>query len=112
MAALDADFVRGMAGGAGLILMYGLYAWRIFKSNPGDRFMESASVTLIIFVVVLASRRIPHVPDWVSNSSVLLLGISTFLSLFFMLQQGYLALRRRLTQQKSSTRAKRHSPLN
>jgi len=62
MAALDADFVRGMAGGAGLILMYGLYAWRVFKSNSGDRFMESASVTLMIFVVVLASRRIPPEP--------------------------------------------------
>jgi hypothetical protein len=95
MAAFDTDIVRGIAGGAGLILAYGLYAWRIFKRNPGDRFMESGSVTLMIFVVVLASRRIPHVPDWVFNSLVLLLGISTFLSLFFMLQQGYRALRRR-----------------
>jgi hypothetical protein len=58
MAALDADIVRGMAGGAGLILMYGLYAWRIFKSNPGDRFMESASVTLMIFVARLVTHNI------------------------------------------------------
>src|ERR1700736_1603047 len=106
MAALDPGIVRGVTGGVGLILMYGLCAWRIFKSNPGDRFVESGSVTLMIFGVVLASRRIPHIPDWVSNFSVLLLGISTFLSLFFMLQQGYRALRRRLTQQKSSVKAK------
>ena len=112
MAALDADIVRGIAGGAGLILAYGLCAWRILKSNRGDRFMESGSVTLMIFVVVLASRRIPHFPDWVFNSLVLLLGIATFLSLFFMLQQGYSALRRRLTQRNSPTSAKRHSPLN
>ena len=112
MAALDAGIVRGIAGGTGLILAYGFYAWRIFKSNRGDRFIESGSVTLMVFVVVLASRRIPHVPDWVSNSLVLLLGIATFLSIFFMLQQGYGALRRRMTQRNSSTRAKRHSPLN
>jgi hypothetical protein len=86
--------------------MYGLYALRIFNSNPGDRFMESGGVTLMIFVVVLVSRRIPNIPDWVSNSLALLLGISTFLSLFFMLQQGYRALRGRLTRQKSSVRAK------
>ncbi len=95
MAVLQADIVRGIAGGAGLILAYGLYAWRIFKRNPGDRFMESGSVTVMIFAVVLASRRILHFPDWVFNSLVLLLGIATFLSLFFMLQQGYRALRRR-----------------
>ena len=99
MSALDPVIVRGVTGGVGLILIYGLYAWRIFKSNPGDRFMESGSVTLMIFVVVLASRRIPSSPDWVFNSLALLLGISTFLSLFFMLQQGYRALRRRLTRQ-------------
>ena len=95
MAALQADIVRGIAGGAGLILAYSLYAWRIFKSNHGDRFMESGSVTVMIFSVVLAARRIPHVPDWVFNSLLLLLGIATFLSLFFMLQQDYRALRRR-----------------
>ncbi len=102
MAALNPDIIRGIAGGVGLILAYGLYAWRVFRSNPGNRFMESGSVTLMIFVVVLASRRIPHIPDWVFNSLAILLGISTFLSLFFMLQQGYRALRRRLTHQKRS----------
>src|ERR1700724_2343343 len=80
MSGLDPVIVRGVTGGVGLILMCGLYAWRIFKSHPGDRFMESGSVTLMIFVVVLASRRIPNIPDWVFNSLALLLGISTFVS--------------------------------
>src|SRR5882672_10072855 len=94
MAALDMGILRGVAGGAGLVLMYGLYAWRIFKSNPGDKFMESASVTLMIFVVVLASLRIPHIPDWVLNGLVLLLGIATFVSLFFMVRDAFRFLRR------------------
>lgn len=95
MAAANANIVGGIVGGAGLILAYGLFAWRLFKNNPGDRFMETGSITLLIFGVVLASRKFPHLPDWVFNALVLLLGIATFLSLFFMLQQGYRALRRR-----------------
>lgn len=112
MTALDADMIRGIAGGAGLILVYGLYAWRIFRRNPGDRFIESGSATLMILVVVLASRKIPHIPDWVSNSLFLLLGMATSVSLFFMFQQAYRFLRRRLTQQSGRGGARRHSPLN
>ena len=106
MSAPDANIVPGIIGGVGLILAYGLYAWRIFKRNPSDRFMESGSITLMVFVVVLASRRIPHIPDWVSISLIFLLGVSTLLSLLFMLQQGYRALRRRFTHENGSARAK------
>ena len=98
MAALNPEIVRGVGGGVSLVLIYGLYAWRLFKNNPGDKFVENGSVTLFVFILVLASFRIPHVPGWVSGSLIFLLCITTFLSLFFMFQYGYRALRGRLTR--------------
>jgi hypothetical protein len=106
MAALISEIVRGVGGGVSLVLIYGLYAWRLFKNNPGDKFVESGSVTLFVFILVLASFRVPHVPGWVSGSLIFLLCITTFLSLFFMFQYGYFALRERLTHRKSSVKAK------
>ncbi len=97
MIALDANIVRGIMGSVGLMLVYGLSLWRIFKSNPGDKFIECGSIAVMLLLVILASRKIPHFPSWILTFLMVLLYVMIFVSIFFMLQQGYRALRGRKT---------------
>lgn len=92
--AVDPNIVRRIIGSASLILVYGISLWRIFKSSPGDKFIECSSVTVMVLVATLAVFRIGYFPDWVLESLEVLLFILTFLSIFFMFQRGYRALRR------------------
>ena len=57
-------------GSAGLILAYGISFWRIFKSNPGDQFIECASITVFVFVLTMAAMKIPHFPGWVIDLGI------------------------------------------
>jgi hypothetical protein len=98
MIAVDANIVRGIVRSASLVLAYGLSMWRIFKSNPGDKFLQSASLTVMLFVVTMVAIRTHYFPDWVLTSLEVLLYLLTFLSIFFMFQEGYRALRRRKTR--------------
>ena len=98
MIAVDANIAGGVVGSAGLVLAYGLSLWRIFKSNPGDKFIQSASVTVMVLVVTIAALRIHYFPDWVLTSLEVLLYLLTFISIFFMFRDGYRALRRRKTR--------------
>jgi len=98
MIAVDANIVRRIIGSAGLILAYGISTWRMIKTDPGDRFIECSSITVVVFVMTMAVIRIRYFPDWVLESLEVLLYLMTFLSIFFMFQQGYRALRRRRTR--------------
>ena len=98
MIAVDANIARAIEGSAGVVLAYGLSLWRIFKSNPGDKFIQSATVTVMVLVVTLAAIRINYFSDWVLTSLEVLLYLLTFISIFFMFRDGYRALRRRKTR--------------
>ncbi|HET6930840.1 MAG TPA: hypothetical protein VFI45_11020 [Candidatus Acidoferrum sp.] len=93
MAAVDSNITRTIVSSAVIVLAYGISLWRIFRRNRGDRFIESASITVMIFVVTMAAVKI-HSPDWVLQFLEVLLYALTFVSVFFGLQQGYRALRR------------------
>jgi len=98
MIAVDENIAGGVVGSAGLVLTYGVSFWRIFKSNPGDKFIQSASVTVMVLAVTIAAMRIHYFPDWVLTSLEVLLYLLTFISIFFMFRDGYRALRRRRTR--------------
>src|SRR5258708_37669353 len=98
MMAVDPNIVRRIIGSVGLILAYGLSTWRIIKSNPGDKFIECSSITVVVFVVTMAAIRFRYFPDWFVESLEALLYVLTFLSIFFMFQQAYRALHRRKTR--------------
>jgi len=102
MIAVDTNVVRRTVGSAVLLLVYGLWVWRIFKSNPGDRFIQCASVTVMALVAAGAANRIRNFPTWLWEPLTLLLCLLAFLSIFFMFQQGYRALRRRKTRRESA----------
>ena len=94
MAVVDSNIARTIAGSAVLVLCYGISLWRIFRQNRGDKFIETSSMTIMVFVVTLAAMKI-HAPDWVMGFLQLLLGVLTFVAVFFGLQQLYRALRHR-----------------
>jgi predicted MFS family arabinose efflux permease len=77
-----------------LVLGYGVSLWQIFSRYPGDKFIRSALITVMAFVLVMAATKVPFLPDWATFFLQLLLGVLTLLSVFFGLQQACGALRR------------------
>src|SRR5579864_6868464 len=94
----------GILGALGLVLIYGISFWRIFRTNRGDKFIESACITGILFFGGFACYRIPNFPDWIVFCLMMLAGITSFVSIFFMLQQGFRALRSRKTHHQNTAK--------
>jgi len=97
MFVVDKNTVRGVIDILGLVLFYGFVFWRIFKGNRGNKVIECGSITLIVFVVLLALAKVPNLPVWVSGWLAVLLFLLCLITMFFLAQQGYRALRRRKT---------------
>ena len=95
MIAVDTNIVRRIAGSLGLVMFYGFSFWRIFTRNPGNKIIECGSITLMVFVVMLALFKVPNFPVWVLAWLGLLVFLLSLLTMFFLVQQGYRALRRR-----------------
>jgi hypothetical protein len=95
MNAADSTIARAIVGGLGLILVYGIALWRIFKANRGDKFIECGSITVMVFVLTMAAMKILYFPSWVIEFLEFLVYALAFVSIFFGVQQGYRALSRR-----------------
>jgi hypothetical protein len=87
----------------GLFLLYAFMLWRLFRDNRGNRVIQCGSVTLLLFLVMVALTRIPNIPidyvAWLGPALFLL----CMLTIFFLLQQGYRALRKRLKERSAPT---------
>lgn len=94
MVAVDSKIASTIAGSAVLVLSYAISLWRIFRQNRSDKFIETSSMTVMVFVLTMAALKI-HSPDWVVQFLQLLLGVLTFVSVFFGLQQVFRARRHR-----------------
>ena len=75
---------------------YAIPIWRIIRKNQGDRFIEFGSLTLLGFLLLLWVKKIPGTPDWFFGSLAVLMYSLCILALFFMFQQIYRAIRKRL----------------
>ncbi len=95
MVAVDTNIVRGIMGSVALLLVYGYSFWRIFKRNPDNKVIECGSITLMVFVVMAALFKIPNFPVWILALLGLLVVLLGLLTMCFLVQQGYRALRRR-----------------
>jgi hypothetical protein len=79
----------------GLFLFYGWLFWRTFKNSKGNRVIQCGTIAVMLFFVILALLRIPNVPFdyvWWLFPAVFSL---CMLTMFFLFQQGYRALRNR-----------------
>jgi 4-hydroxybenzoate polyprenyltransferase len=97
MNAIDPNIIRGILGSAGLLLAYGYSFWCVFKRNPGNRVIACGSITLMVFAVAIALFKIPHFPIWIVASLFFLVFLLGLLTMGFLVQQGYRALRQRNT---------------
>jgi len=92
-----------VARSIGLFLLYAFMFWRLFRDNRGNRVIRCGSITLMLFLVMLALTRIPNIPidyiAWLGAALFLL----CMLTMFFLLQQGYRTLRKRLKERSAPT---------
>lgn len=87
----------------GLFFLYTFLFWRTFKDNPGNRVIRCGSITLMLFLVMMALTQIPHVPfDYVAWLGPALFVIC-MLTMFFLFQKGYRALRNKLKGHSGAT---------
>jgi len=81
--------------GIGLFFVYAFLFWRLFKDNRGNGVIQCGSITLMLFLVMVALMQIPRVPvdyvAWLGPALFLL----CMLTMFFLFQQAYRAVRRR-----------------
>jgi hypothetical protein len=84
-----------VAKSTGLFLFYAFMFWRLFRDNRENRVIQCGSVTLMLFLVMVALTRIPNIPiDYIAWLGPALF-ILCILTIFFLFQQGYRALRKR-----------------
>jgi hypothetical protein len=95
MIGIDPNIVRGLIGSIGLLLAYGYSFWRIVKRNPGNKMVECGSIALVLFFVRLALFRIPNFPVSIIALWFFLVFLLCLLTIGFLVQQGYHALRHR-----------------
>lgn len=79
-----------------MALFYIYIFWHIFKSHPENRVIRCGTITLIVFMLMAALTKVRNFPVGYLGP---LLFFLCMLTMFFLLQQGYRALRHRKKEQ-------------
>jgi hypothetical protein len=87
--------VQAVVSGVALVVFYTVVLWRIVKRNLGNRVIECGSLALVVVFIMVAAMKIPSLPDWAAPGLGILFLLLGFLMIFFLIQQGYRAIRRR-----------------
>jgi FtsH-binding integral membrane protein len=90
----DPKISESIVGALSLVLSYGFTLWRTLKRNRGDRGIEFACITLMLFILIRAFFKIPHFPEWAFPGLFVLLFLLCLLTLFFLAQDTYRSIRR------------------
>jgi hypothetical protein len=81
-----------------VFLLYGLFFWRLFKNNPGNRLVECGSITLIVFLAMVTINKTDSVPDWLFGAWLILILLLCAATLFYLFQRMFRAVARRSNQ--------------
>ncbi len=82
--------------GLGVLCLYLFTFWKVFKTHPGNKFVRCGIISLVVFAALIVLIRVPSVPQWLLNYLGLLLLLLCLLTMGFLLQRAYRAIRRRL----------------
>ena len=93
--AMDGNVGRGILGAVAAIVLYCVSFWRIYRNNRGSRIVESGTLTIMVTLCFAFLLNVVDFPDWVFASIILLLFVLCMLTLFFVFQRAYHALRGR-----------------
>src|ERR1700730_4951886 len=86
MIPIDAKTARGI----GFLLLYGFFFWRLIRNNRRDKFIQCGSITVMLFLVLMALSRIPHFPlDDYAPWFAIPLFLLCVLTMFYLFQQLY-----------------------
>jgi len=97
MIGVDTSRVHGIIEALFVLFAYWLSFWRIFKRNRGNKVVKCGSITLMLTVALGALLKTQAVPAWVLGSLGFLVFLLCLVTMLFLVQQGYRALRRRKT---------------
>ncbi|MGC1254982.1 MAG: hypothetical protein WA867_05475 [Candidatus Acidiferrales bacterium] len=104
MMAIDLRTANVMKG-TGLFLLYAFFFWFTFKRGRGNRVIQCGCITLMLLLVIVELMRIPNFrvayAAWLAFALLLL----CMLTLVFLFQQGYHALRDRKIHKHSEASA-------
>jgi hypothetical protein len=79
-----------------IVLVFYLYTfWNVFKTHPGNKFVRTAIIALIVFAALIVLTQFPSTPGWLLGYLGLLLLSLCILSLCFLLTRGYRTIRHR-----------------
>ena len=87
--------MHNVIGAAVVVASYGFVFWRIVQSNRGNKVIECGTITIVLTFTMVALIEIPNFPTWVVALLGLLVLLLGLLTLCFLFQQAYQALRRR-----------------
>jgi uncharacterized membrane protein len=87
--------VQSVVSGIALVVFYAFSFWRIAKRNAGNKVIESGSLAAVVFAIMVAAMKVPNILDWLEPSLAILFLLLGFLMIFFLMQQGYNAIRRK-----------------
>src|ERR1700682_1743212 len=85
---------RSTALFVGVLALYLNAFWKVFRTHPGSRFVRCGIIALVVFAALLVLIRFPSVPQWLLNYVGLLLLALCLLTMAFLFQRGYRAIRR------------------
>jgi hypothetical protein len=85
MIPIDSKVTRSI----GIIVLNGFIFWRLVRRYRGDKFILCGSITIILFLLMMALSRIPQINDdyapWIATTLFLL----CVLTMFYLFQQLY-----------------------
>jgi hypothetical protein len=93
--ATSGGVIEGVISGVALVGFYSFVLWRIAKCNAGNRVIECGSLALVVVFMMVAAMKVPNLPEWVAPGLGILFLLLGFLMIFFLIKQGYNAIRRR-----------------
>jgi len=92
--ATNGSAIQSVVSGIALVGVYSFVLWRIAKRNAGNKVIEVGSLALVVVFIMVAAIKVPNLPDWVVPSLGVLFLLLGLVMIFFLVQQGYNAIRR------------------
>lgn len=92
MIAIQGNHLRSIGEGLLILLLYGLFFWRLIQSKPRNRLLECGFLTLIVFTALVPVSNPREVPEWLFGAWIILVILHCFSTLFFLFQRIFRAL--------------------
>jgi len=75
-----------------ILLIYGLFFWRLIKSGPRNRLVDWGFLTLTVFAAIVPVGNPRDVPNWLFGTWLVLVVLHCFATLLLRFQRMFRAL--------------------